>query len=86
MTWQNIVISIGALVFVVALIPALWTKQKPPAITSILYGSIVMSFVVVDISFKLYLGGALTLVNSLQWMALAVQARRRKDQNVQPRA
>jgi hypothetical protein len=79
MTWQNIVLSIGVLVFVIALIPALRTMQKPPVQTSILYAVIVMGFTVVDVSFKLYLAAVLTFVNALQWLALAVQARRRHE-------
>lgn len=73
MIWQDIVLSIGQWIFVLALVPALLSKDKPPFISSMLTGSILVTYVGVYMSFELWTAAVSTLLLSVVWLTLALQ-------------
>lgn len=75
MIWQDYVIMIGGFIFSIALLPALFSKEKPPRITCFLTGGILAIYVVVFISLELWLSSIATAITSLIWMGLLLQKR-----------
>ena len=73
MTWQDIVLAVGAWVFIVALLPALFSKDKPPVSTSVLTGGILAVYVVVNVTLHLLLNAFSTGILSICWLTLGAQ-------------
>jgi hypothetical protein len=73
MHWQDIIITIGQVIFIIALIPAIKHKHKPPFSTSILNAFVLFSFAVVYITLALWFAAITTAVVGALWMLLAVQ-------------
>jgi len=73
MAWQDIVLSVGAWVFVIALLPSIFGKDKPPVSTSFLTGGILLVFACVYFTLHLWLSMSSTGVLALAWLWLGVQ-------------
>lgn len=73
MTWQDIVLSIGSWVFIVALVPSILGKDKPPASTSLLTGGILLIYVAVYYSLHLWVSVVSTGMLGLAWLFLGYQ-------------
>jgi len=72
--WQDYVFTFGALVFSVALIPALRSKGKPPVITSAPTATLLFAFAITYITLDLWLSAIASFTNGVIWATLAVQA------------
>jgi len=83
MVWQDIVISIGSWLFIIALIPSIRGKEKPPVSTSILTGSVLAVFSLTYATLELWISVASTALLAGAWFILAVQKgfsfQKRKD-------
>lgn len=77
--WQDYVFTFGALVFSIALIPALRSKEKPPIITSLPTATILFVFGVTYSTLDLWLSMAASIVNGLIWGTLAQQKYRQSS-------
>ena len=73
MTWQDIVLSAGSWVFLIALFPSIFGKDKPPKFTSFLTGFILAVYVFVYASLHLWLAMFSTILMSAAWLTLGVQ-------------
>ena len=73
MPWQDYVLTAGAWIFIIALIPAIRGKEKPPASTSIITGSILAVYALVYATMGLWISVVSTSALSISWFALAVQ-------------
>ena len=73
MSWQDIVLSIGSWIFVIALIPAIRSREKPPLSTSLLTGTILAVFAVVYFTLELWSSVIAVSATSTAWFTLAVQ-------------
>lgn len=73
MAWQDIVLSVGSWIFIIALIPSLISKDKPPTATSVLTGAVLLVYTFVYFSLHLWLSMASTGILALAWLALGVQ-------------
>lgn len=73
MPWQDYVLTAGAWIFIIALIPAIRGKEKPPASTSIITGSILAVYALVYSTLGLWISVISTAALSLSWFILAVQ-------------
>ena len=78
MVWQDIILSIGSWLFIIALIPSILGKNKPPISTSVLTGSVLAVFSLTYATLELWLSVASTALLSLAWFLLAVQKYRKK--------
>ena len=78
--WQDIVLSAGSLVFAVALMPSVLSKNKPAALTSALYGSVLLIFVFTYASLSLWYAAITTLLTAILWLILAIQKTLQKSQ------
>lgn len=73
MTWQDIVLSVGSWIFVIALLPSIFGKDKPPLVTSLMTGTILVIYAFTYSTLHLWLSVASTGAVGLAWFTLAVQ-------------
>jgi hypothetical protein len=83
MIWQDIVISIGGWVMIAAIVPSLIGKDKPALSTSLVTGTILLSFAVCYGTLNLWSSALSTGVLAAAWLVLAVQQwiRQKGEQN-----
>lgn len=77
--WQDFVFTIGIIVFTIALIPAIFAKQKPPLATSIPTALFQFVFMVTYTTLGLWFSGASSLLCGSLWAVLAIQRYRQKS-------
>lgn len=73
MDWQDIVISVGQLIFVLALIPSIVGKDKPAVSTSLINGLILTVFTFTFASLELWFSTISSAMISMAWFFLAIQ-------------
>jgi len=73
MIWQDALMALAQAVFIIALIPALWTKTKPPIFTSIITGFGLMAIAISVGSLGLWWSAATSAVCVVMWFTLARQ-------------
>lgn len=73
MIWQDIVFTVGNLIFAAALFPSIISKDKPSLYTSVPTGIVLFSFFIAFYTLSLTYSAILTLINSILWSILAVQ-------------
>jgi hypothetical protein len=71
--WQDIVLAIGSILFSIALIPSIISKEKPAVWTSITTALVLLTFAFVYASLKLWYAMFTITINALFWVILAVQ-------------
>jgi uncharacterized membrane protein len=78
-SWQDIVISIGSLVFAAALIPSVLGQDKPALSTSVTTGVVLAVFTVTYASLNLWYATVTTAVAAVLWSILALQKLRQTN-------
>lgn len=73
MSWQDLVFGAGSVVFVIALLPSVFSENKPDIRTSITTAMILLVFSVTYLSLSLELSAIVTFFTSVTWMVLAWQ-------------
>lgn len=73
--WQDVVLTLGSAVFVVALVPMVLSSDKPPLTTSLPTGLVLLAFAGTYASLGAVYGAATTAVSGLLWLTLAAQKR-----------
>jgi hypothetical protein len=73
MTWQDLVYSIGQWVFIVALLPSVFSKNKPAFVSSLTTGTVLLVYVFTMASLNLWVSSASTSITCLVWYILAFQ-------------
>ncbi len=73
MIWQDAVLTSGSLVFISALVPMLLHRAKPPLLTSIPTGVVLLAFAATYLSLGFPVAAATSAVAALIWLALAAQ-------------
>ena len=81
MHWQQIILGLGQIVFVIALIPSLVSNQKPEIWTSIITGLVALSITITYFSMSLIFAAISASVNFIIWSILAIQ-RYRQIKNI----
>lgn len=79
MSWQDIALSIGSVVFIVALLPSVFSEDKPAAATSAMTGAVLVVFATSYASLGLWVSAAITLITAGLWMTLLIQQLRRRS-------
>lgn len=72
--WQDIVLTIGQIIFIIALIPAITHKHKPPFSTGILNAIVLVTFAIVYITLSLWFASVTTGIVAVLWFVLALQS------------
>lgn len=81
MQWQDLVFSIGNLVFAIALIPSLISKNKPAFTTSFIIGLVLIAFAVAYASMNMWLSLVMVTISAGLWLILAYQ-KYRQDRTI----
>ncbi|MES2135301.1 MAG: hypothetical protein V4449_03620 [Patescibacteria group bacterium] len=78
MHWQDIVLSIGQYIFVLALLPSVFGKDKPALSSSLLTGSVLAVFSAVYATLNLWSSAVASAIVAGVWFILAWQQYRKK--------
>lgn len=73
MHWQDLVFTVGQIIFVFALIPTIRGKSKPALSSSIITGSILLIFALTYLSLGLWFSTIASIATSASWWILAFQ-------------
>lgn len=73
MNWQGIVLAVGQVVFIIALVPSIMTKDKPEIWTSILTGTVALSISITYMTLSLKAAAISAFFNFVAWGILAIQ-------------
>jgi len=71
--WQDVVLMSGSFIFALALLPSLFSKNKPNIKTSIITAFWLFIFAGVYTTLDLWLSFSATMVTAFLWAVLAVQ-------------
>ncbi len=78
MQWQDVVLTVGAVLFGVLLLPAIRSKDKPPVLTSAGTSLVLFTWVVVFASLELWFSATVQAVVAIEWGVIAVQKIRKR--------
>lgn len=78
MAWQDIILSTGQYIFVIALLPSVFGKDKPALSSSLLTGTILGIFSGVYATLGLWSSTVASSAVALTWFILAWQQYRKK--------
>ncbi len=53
MHWQETVLALGQIIFIIALLPSVFSKDKPEIWTSVITGSVALSIAITYITMKI---------------------------------
>ncbi len=73
MIWQDFIFTIGAWIFIVTLLPAIFGQNKPPASTSFINALVLIFFAIAYFTLGLWLSAASAAILSLAWLMLGWQ-------------
>lgn len=75
MSWQDLVFGAGQMLFGFALLPALLSPSKPPLLTSLLTGAVLLIFAGTFATMAFWWSAANSFACGLLWITLAMQRR-----------
>lgn len=78
MSWQDILFTGGNIVFIIALLPTVFDKQKPAVSTSAVTASVLIAFTIAYASLGFWSSAAMAGALSLLWFILLIQRLRKK--------
>ena len=73
MHWQQSVLALGQVVFIVALLPSVFSKDKPEIWTSIITGTVALSIAITYVTMHLQVAAVSAFFNFVFWSILAMQ-------------
>lgn len=71
--WQDLVLAIGSIIFVIALVPSVAGKNKPALSTSLLTGTVLVVFGISYLTLTLWYAATTTFMTAVMWYILAAQ-------------
>lgn len=73
MSWQDLILTIGSLIFIVSLLPMLFTSSKPPRFTALTTGTTLLAFAGVYASKSLPFACVTTALSAAIWLGIGLQ-------------
>ena len=73
MQWQDLVITIGQIIFSIALIPIVLSKDKPALVSSLVTGIVLCVYALTYITIQFWFGALMTTITGAIWLLLAYQ-------------
>ena len=73
MEWQDIILSVGQFIFIIALLPSVFSKDKPALATSIITSATLIVFAFTYATLSLTSAAISGVIVSLLWFILAIQ-------------
>jgi len=72
--WQELIFTVGGFVFFLALLPSIFSKDKPAFATSVVTASFLSLFVVAFASLELWWSAIAQAAGALAWWILTLQS------------
>jgi hypothetical protein len=72
-SWQDFVFTFGSIVFFASLVPTALGREKPPALTSLPTGALLILFSVAYASLGLTVSAIFTVPTGLLWLFIGAQ-------------
>jgi hypothetical protein len=82
MHWQETVLALGQIIFIIALLPSVFSKDKPEIWTSVITGSVALSIAITYITMKIPIAAVSAFFNFVFWSILAIQKFRQKKRSI----
>ena len=79
MHWQDWVLTIGQIIFIIALFPSILSKDKPALQTSLLTAAVAFSIAVVYVTLSVQFAAISAALNGVLWLILAIQKYRTRN-------
>jgi len=73
MHWQDIVLTIGQIIFIIALFPSILSTDKPAVQTSVVTAAVALSIAAVYVTLSIPFAAISAALNGALWLVLAVQ-------------
>lgn len=73
MHWQEIVLTIGQIIFIVALLPSIFSKDKPEIWTCVMTGLVALSISATYLTLNIPFAAFSAFFNFVAWSILAIQ-------------
>ena len=73
MHWQDVILTIGQVIFIIALFPSILSKDKLALQTSVLTSAVALSIAVVYLTLSIPFAAISAALNGALWFVLAVQ-------------
>lgn len=80
MHWQQTILALGQIVFIVALLPSVFSSDKPEIWTSIITGTVALSIAITYTTMSLPVAAISAFFNFVFWSILAFQKFRQMKQ------
>ncbi len=77
MHWQETVLALGQVVFIVALLPSVFSDDKPEIWTSIITGTVALSIAITYVTMHIPIAAVSAFFNFVFWSILAIQKYRK---------
>jgi hypothetical protein len=71
--WQDYVFLTGQWIFIIALLPSIFSVHKPELLTSVMTGLVLLVYAVTFYSMGLVYGAISTAITAVCWLILAYQ-------------
>jgi hypothetical protein len=71
--WQDIVFTVGSIIFTIALLPAIFEKRYPPRSTCLITGSMLVLYSITDLTLNLWFSAASGIISSLIWTMMGIK-------------
>ena len=73
MNWQETILTLGQIIFIVALVPSILSKDKPQIWTSIITGLVALSISITYLTLNIPFAAISAFLNFVAWGVLAIQ-------------
>lgn len=70
---QDIILSVGAWIFAISLIPTVVGKNKPSLVTCLITGTVLVIFAITYLTLGMKLAALSTSITGILWLIIAVQ-------------
>ena len=75
MSWQDVILTAGTVIFLLALIPTMVGSTKPARATSAMTGTVLLVFAATYLTLDLYFTAAMTAITGAAWLLILVQTK-----------
>jgi len=81
MHWQETILALGQVVFIIALLPSVFSTDKPEIWTSVITGLVALSIAITYLTMHLNVAAISAFFNFVFWSILAIQKLRQTKKN-----
>jgi hypothetical protein len=71
--WQDIVFTVGSIMFTIALIPAILEKKYPPRSTCFITGVMLVLYSITDLTLGLWFSTISGIVSAIIWTMMGIK-------------